>query len=120
MLRHEGAAQPPNATADAPDTWSRAGVVAVLTSEHESQPRGHDLAGYRAVEEHRPRRGVHVTDPDGAITQAWNRDPVPALGRMFLIRPDAYIAAIVDPSDLTPESDLGAQVRAAFRLPPPD
>lgn len=66
------------------------------------------------------RTYVHVTDPDAAITQAWNRPAVPAAGRMFIIRPDAYIAAIVDPPDLTPESDLGAHVRAAFHLPPPD
>ena len=66
------------------------------------------------------RTYVHVTDPDSAITHAWNRYAVPAAGRMFIIRPDAYIAAIVDRSDLTPESDLGAHVRAAFHMPPPD
>ena len=64
------------------------------------------------------RTYVHVTDPDSAIARTWNGDAVPATGRLFLIRPDAYIAAIIDPSGLTAESDLGAQVRAAFHVPP--
>jgi len=61
---------------------------------------------------------VHVPDPDSAITQAWNGHAVPAAGRLFIIRPDAYIAAIIDPSGLTAESDLSMRVRAAFHLLP--
>jgi len=64
------------------------------------------------------RAYVHVTDPDSAIARAWNGEAMPATGRVFLIRPDAYIAAIIDPSDLTAESDLGVRVRAAFHVPP--
>jgi hypothetical protein len=64
------------------------------------------------------RAYVHVTDPDSAIARAWNGEAMPAAGRVFLTRPDAYIAAIIDPSDLTTESDLGVRVRAAFHVPP--
>jgi 3-(3-hydroxy-phenyl)propionate hydroxylase len=63
------------------------------------------------------RAYVHIPDPGNAISQAWNQGVAPATGRMFLIRPDAYIAAVIDSSCITPESDLSTHVRAAFHMP---